>query len=190
MIPIFEQGNGKGIGHGVESFLTRFQKIAFEHIKDGKAKSLAFVFYNFTDQEFKRILKDQGVFAQLDRLSGDTLSIFYLHSGNDNILKKFNATLMDALGVSENAKAPCVVFCKATQDGFTDISIANLESPTLVHGFHELYGVIETYMKDEKSNPEPKYITWVKGSLKFLSIESIKAIVKELVKIDMFGLTS
>lgn len=186
MIPIFEQGAGKGIGHGVESFLTRFQEIAFEHIKNGRAKSLAFIFYNFNDREFKRILKDQGVFAQLDRLSGDNLSVFYLHSGTDRILESFNTTLMDALGVSEKAKAPCVVFCKATQEGFTDISIANLESPNLVHGFHELYGIIETYLKDEKSNLDPKYITWVKGSLKFLSLESIKALVRELLKGGMF----
>ena len=170
----------------MESFLDRFQEIAFQHIEKGRAKSIAFVFYDFNDHEFKRILKDQGVFAQLDRLSGQDLSIFYLHSGSDQRLKSFNATLMTALGVNEKAKTPCVVFCKATPDGFTDISIANLESANLVHGFHELYGVFESYLKDENNAPDPKYVVWLKGSFRFLSLESIKALVRELLKGGMF----
>jgi hypothetical protein len=58
VIPIYEQGTGKGIGHSVESFLERFEEIAISHIADGRAKSLAFVFYDYHDSEFKRILKD------------------------------------------------------------------------------------------------------------------------------------
>lgn len=77
MIPIYEQGSGKGIGHSVESFLARFEEIAISHIDDGRAKSLAFVLYDYHDSEFKQILKDQGVFAQLDRLSGKDLSVLY-----------------------------------------------------------------------------------------------------------------
>lgn len=186
MIPIYEQGSGKGIGHSVESFLARFEEIAISHIDDGRAKSLAFVFYDYHDSEFKKILKDQGVFAQLDRLSGKDLSVFYMHSGSDDILKTFNSVLMNALGVAEIAKTPCVVFCKATPEGFIDISVATLDSPDLVHGFHELYGIIEAYLNNTGEKPKPKYIAWLKGSLKFVSLEGIKALVRELFKGGMF----
>lgn len=186
VIPIYEQGSGKGIGHSVKTFLERFEEIATSHIDDGRAKSLAFVFYDYHDSEFKQILKDQGVFAQLDRLSGNDLSVFYLHSGSDEILRSFNSTLMDALGVAEIAKTPCVVFCKATSEGFKEISVATLDSPDLVHGFHELYGIIEAYLNNHADKPQPKYIGWFKGSLRFVSLEGIKALVRELFKGGMF----
>lgn len=186
MIPIFEQGSGKGIGHSADSFLERFHEIAVDHIEAGRAKALAFVFYDFQDREFKKVLKDQGIFAQLDRLSGNKLSVFYLHSGSDRLLKKFNETLITALGVDEQAKTPCVVFCRTSSDGFTDISVARLHSADLIHGFHELYGVIEAYISGDKFKPEPKYISWVKGSFKFVSLESIKALIRELLKGGMF----
>jgi hypothetical protein len=187
VIPIFEQGSGKGIGHSADSFLKRFHEIAVEHIESGRAKALAFVFYDFQDQYFKRILKDQGVFTQLDRLSGNDLRVFYLHSGSDCLLKKFNATLMNALGVEEQASRPCVVFCKTSAEGFTDISVANLESTDLIHGFHELYGVIESYLEGNNKVTTPKYIAWVKGSFKFVSLEAIKALISELLKLRIFS---
>jgi hypothetical protein len=109
-----------------------------------------------------------------------------MHSGSDEILRTFNSVLMNALGVAEIAKTPCVVFCKATSEGFNDISVATLNSPDLVHGFHELYGIIEAYLNDTGENPQPKYIGWLKGSLKFVSLEGIKALVRELFKGGMF----
>lgn len=186
MIPIFEQGSGKGIGHGGDSFLRRFHEIAVEHIESGRAKSLAFIFYDFHDRDFKSILRDQGVFAQLDRLSGRDLSVFYLHSGSDRLLREFNATLMGTLGVEEQAQTPCVVFCKTSENGFTDVSVANLDSADLIHGFHELYGVIESYLAGADKVAVPRYISWAKGSLRFVSLEAIRALVRELMKVGMF----
>src|SRR6266699_5117226 len=76
MIPIYEQDSGKGIGYGLDSFLKRFEHICQEHVEAGRAKAFAFIFYDFNDQGLRTVLKDQGVFAQLDRLSGKNLSIF------------------------------------------------------------------------------------------------------------------
>ena len=186
MIPIFEQGSGKGIGHGFDSFLDRFEEIATEHYKNNRAKSFAFIFYDFADSDFKSILKDEGVFTKLDRLSGNKLSVFYLHSGSNHSIDKFNSTLVEALGVENEVNTPCVVFCKASDEGFKDISVALLESPDIIHGFQELYEVIESYMCDDESKESPKYIRWVKGPLKFVSLESIKALVREVLKGGVF----
>ncbi|WP_146021813.1 MULTISPECIES: hypothetical protein [unclassified Pseudomonas] len=183
MIPIYEQGSGNGIGHSVKTFLAEFEKIAINHVEKGRAKSIAFIFYDFQDRDFKRVLKSEGVFTQLDRLSGKDLSIFYLHSGNDQVLSSFNSVLLAALG-AEAARKPCVVFCKATQEGLSDISVANLDSADLIHGFHELYGVIESFLNSQ--TPEVKAIGWVASGAKFLSLEVVKELIKALIKAGMF----
>jgi hypothetical protein len=57
MIPIFEQGPGKGMGHSLRSFHERFDKIYREHIHVGRAKAFAFIFYDFTDEHLRRLLR-------------------------------------------------------------------------------------------------------------------------------------
>ena len=90
MIPIFEQGHGEGIGHSFNSFLRHFIVICEDHLENGRAKAFAFILYDFHDEHIKNdILKKQGGFAQLDRLSGNDLSVFYLHSDNKKLLKAF-----------------------------------------------------------------------------------------------------
>ena len=158
MIPMFEQGSGKGIGHGLKSFLERFESIACEHIRSNRVKAFALIFYDFEDYDVRRILKDQGVFAELDRLSRKDLSVFYLHSGSQHSIEKFNSVLLNALGATPEANPPCVVFFKVTDGGFSEISIAQLESTDLIHGFHELYGIIMNYIDTNGKPDNPKYI--------------------------------
>jgi len=115
MFPIFEQNSGRGIGYGLDSFLNRFQAIIIEHFEANGTKSFAFIFYDFENHDIKTILKDQGVFAKLDRLSGNELSVFYLHSGSKHSIERFNSALMDAMGVKNKARPPCVIFCKVSK---------------------------------------------------------------------------
>jgi hypothetical protein len=99
MIPIFEQGRGHGIGHGLESFLERFDEICGEHLEEDRAKSFALILYNFNDWEFRSLLKDQGVFAQVDRLAGRRLSVFYLHGGTQSAVDAFNLHFLKKLEI-------------------------------------------------------------------------------------------
>jgi len=182
MIPIYEQGSGKGIGHGLESFLDRFHAIAQEHVNQNRAKAFAFVFYDFCDNDLKQILKDEGVFVQLDRLAERDLSVFFLHSGSQHSIQKFNSTLQKALGVESETIAPCVVFCKVANDGFTNIIVARLDSADLIHGFTELYAVIEKYKEGLNPPLHLKYLTLAKGSVAFVALETLKAVISELIK--------
>ncbi|MFI7837070.1 hypothetical protein [Pseudomonas asiatica] len=183
MIPIYEQGSGSGIGHSVDTFLAEFEKIAIEHVETGRAKCIAFIIYDFDDRDFKRILKNEGVFARLDRLSGKSLSVFYLHSGSDRVLSNFNSVLLSALG-AEEARKPCVIFCKATPKGLSDIAVSSLDSTDLIHGFHELYGVIESYLQSQ--TPDIKALGWVTKGAKYLSVEAVKELIQALIKAGMF----
>lgn len=179
MYPIFEQGSGNGIGHGLKTFFNRFDYICAEHIKAGKTKAFAFIFYDFTDRALKKILKDHGVFARLDRLSGIDLSIFYLHTGGEHAVKAFNTRFIAELGVEEQALPPCVVFFRVNDAKIEDVEVAQLDNADLIHGFNELYGVIEAYVSARPAaGAESKLLRWVKSSAKFVGLEVFRAALK------------
>lgn len=183
MIPIYEQGTGHGIDHSLSSFLVRFELLCREHIREGRARAFAFIFYDFYDQELRRILRDQGVFAELDRLSGTSLSLFYLHAGRRRTVERFNAGFLKRLGVNSDARLPCVVFFRVKEDKIEDVTIAQLENANLIHGFRELYGVIESYIREDLGEKagEPKYVRLLKSSVKFVSIESFRALLRSVL---------
>lgn len=182
MIPIYEQGKGNGIGHGFDSFSQRFDNICMEHIAEGRARAFAFIFYDFNDSDLRRILKNQGVFAKLDRLSGTQLSIFYLHTGKRAAISDFNKRFLSALGVTENANLPCVVFFNVKDNQVENIEIAQLESANLVHGFHELYSAIECYLASKPVMKEAQKpgLNWVKSSSTFVGLELFRAALKRV----------
>lgn len=176
MFPIFEQGSGKGIGHGLDSFIQRFDKICAEHTATGRASAFAFILYDFTDKALKQILKDQGVFARLDRLSGSDLSIFYLHAGTRRSLEEFNSHFISTLGVDEIPRLPCVIFFRVVNANIRDIEVAQLDSADLIHGFTELYEVIAKYINDQVTHSGgSSIIKWLKSSGKFVSLEAVRA---------------
>ena len=180
MIPIYEQGDGNGIGHSFDSFSQRFDAICKQHLENGRAKAFAFIFYDFTNSDLREILKNKGVFAQLDRLSGAELSIFYLHGRTSSFVKKFNSHFIAALGVTDQVELPCVVFFKVKGEKIEDIEIAQLDSANLIHGFHELYSAVERYLAAVPNEPIPesRALKWLKGGSKFVSLELFRAVLK------------
>jgi hypothetical protein len=185
MIPIYEQGTGKGIGHNLGSFQARFDQICAEHLGKGRAKSFAFIFYDFSDRELRRILVDRGAFAQLDRLAGRELSVFYLHAGTRAAVESFNAHFLLALGVRDRATLPCVVFFRVTGGNIIDVEIAQLDSADLIHGFHELYAAIASYLRAESAVPPSgsRAVRWIKGGTAFLSTEVFRAAITRALEL-------
>jgi len=146
------------------------------------AKAFAFVFYDFNDQELRTVLKDQGVFAQLDRLSGKNLSIFYLHTGKKEAAAKFNRVLLSALEVREKADLPCVVFCRLAEGQLRDIAVAQLDHADLIHGFHELYGVIDRYIASQADKTDGlRSVKWLKSGARFVAEEAFKVALEKLL---------
>jgi hypothetical protein len=185
MIPIYEQGTGRGIGLNFDTFLERFGQICQEHLHSNRAKAFAFIFYDFTDRELKTLLRDQGVFTQLDRLAGSDLSVFFLHSANRaKTVTKFNSSFLSTLGV-ENALLPCVVFFKLKNDQIEDVLVAQLDNANLIHGFHGLYLAIDGYLKaDIAVMPQrSRYIKWLKSGATLISKEVFEAALKAAIDI-------
>jgi len=185
MIPIYEQGKGQGIGHSSRSFTERFEVLCAEHVQQGRARAFAFIFYDFLDRDFRRILKSQGVFAELDRMSDSDLSISYLNAVTKLAVDRFNAEFMRRLGVNEDVQLPCVVFFRVADEKITNVAVAQLESADLIHGFHELYSVIQRYLTEDLAETpieQSKYLRWFRSGLKFISLEAFKAALKHAIQ--------
>lgn len=185
MIPIYEQGDGRGIGHSLESFLERVDEICKEHANQGRARAFAIIFRDARDEDLKRILKDQGAFARLDRLSGDRLSVFFIHTASNKAVKKFNKMISAHMGLV-NPQLPAIAFFRTAvgenaSAGLTDVEVISLDNANLIHGLHELYTHIERYIKDMDT---PKNVNIglqrkALGAGRFVSLEALRAAIRE-----------
>jgi hypothetical protein len=185
MIPIFEQGSGQGIGLDFGPFLKRFDQICQDHLHGQRAKAFAFIFYDFQDHDLKKLLRNQGVFTQLDRLAGSDLSVFFLHSySKKSTIAKFNSDFLSKLQI-ENATLPCVIFFKLKNDEIVDVLVAQLDSADLIHGFHELYQVIDRYVRSDVNDApkQSRYIKWLKSGATFVSKEAFEAALKAAIDV-------
>lgn len=188
MFPIFEQGRGQGIGHAVSSFSERFEEICKEHLADRRARAFAFIFYDFENKAIRKALKDLGVFAKLDRLSGNALSVFYLHSARRAEAEAFNAHFFRVLGIEDQAVPPCIVFFRMQEGKIEGIEVARLEhADQHLHVFGELHHVIESYLAAHLPGPgtppsTPNAIRWFKDGSRFLAVETVRTMLKVIVE--------
>lgn len=182
MIPIYEQGHGQGIGHSYESFLRKFIDICENHLESKRAKSFAFILYDFRNEQIKEILKNQGGFAKLDRLSGNELSVFYIHSDSKPLIKSFNQIFISAFEIEQKVELPFVLFFKVSDGDVEDVKIVELEQDNLMFAFQELYITIKTYIEDSKIFYQPKANKLIDlvGRVKRISVnELIKWVIEK-----------
>jgi hypothetical protein len=190
MIPIFEQGAGRGIGHDLVTFLERFDEICDQKTANGSDKAFGFIFYDFRDETIRQVLSDDGVFARLDRLADENLSVFYLHAGSKEAIRSFNAYFLRALGIKERASLPCMVFFRVHDGKIRDVEVAQLEISNLHIVFHELYVAIERYRSPScvsSSAPPHSTIRWLKDGAQFISLEVFRAALGELLLLFFRG---
>lgn len=179
MIPIYEQGKGQGIGHHVTGFNERFDDICNEHLRSGRAKAFAFIFYDFEDRDFRSLLKDTGFFVKLDRLAGSDLSIFFLHARERRTIDAFNRKFLEVLKVPA-ASLPCITFFRLDEGLVKELQVVPLENASLIHGLDELSTIIRSY-KEGLQNPQtpPLYIRLFRSTAKFIGLETFRALLKE-----------
>ena len=148
MIPIQEQGYKSGIGYSYNRFLKRFISICENHLENKRAKSFAFIFYAFHNQQIRDIFKNQGGFAKLDRLSGNNLSVFYIDSENKHIVNEFNQIFLGAFEIQNEIELPCVIFFKLNEGEVENIQLVELTEPDRMFAFKELFDSIDSYLKN------------------------------------------
>jgi hypothetical protein len=59
-------------------------------------------------------------------------------------------------------------FFKFKDAQISDISIAQLDHADLIHGFQEIYQIIESYIGSTPAGFQPKFIRWTKATGKFI----------------------
>src|SRR5206468_11797470 len=103
------------------------------------------------------------------------------HTGGKRAIDSFNKSFLSRLGIQEETTLPCVVFFKLKHEEIEDIAVAQLDSASLAHGLHELYGVIERYMSEELSDSSPTatYVQRLKAGAKFIALETFRTFLKE-----------
>ena len=80
MIPIYQHDDKGKIGYSFDSFQQKFIKICEEHKKQRRALAFAFILYDFTQPQIRKVLDDRDYWRALDKVSGKTLTIFSFHS--------------------------------------------------------------------------------------------------------------
>jgi len=131
MHPIQMQAGDRGIGMGYEEFVKRFEAICQEHLRDGRAKAFAFVFYDMTNGVVRKALREADGFRLLHDKTGRDITLFYLHDlALDAHWRKFNKTFMETLGVDDQAEPPCMVFFRVHKDNIEDVSIYRIDEKT------------------------------------------------------------
>lgn len=181
MYPVYEIGQEHGLGFSLKQFLKRFEAICENHIDQGRAKAFAFIFNPRTNTSLSRLLNDRDLFVELDRLAGDTLTVFYLQNPNDQYHQAFNRTFLNKLGVEEHAEPPCIVFFRYEKGRVEDVSIVELESYHPVLGFKELYDVIQEYVENGAQTKEHRIGKMIKASGQFLTLEFFRAALKQML---------
>ena len=147
-----------------------------------RAKAFAFILYDFQDIQVKKILRSQGGFAQLDRLSGTDLSVFYLHSGDKRLFKAFNDVFLGAFEIDKiGQRLPLVLFFKIADNEVSSVEVVELEQTNMMFAFKELYEIIENYIarvKNKDVTPLPvktnKLVEFLKSTRKIAIERFIK----------------
>lgn len=183
MIPIFEQGKSQGIGHSLNSMIDRFIEICNQHKSEKRASSFAFLFYNFENSPIRDILKSNGGFAKLDRLSGKYLSVFYLNSDNAETIESFHNVFQKAFEVEDKTKYPFVLLFDVDDDDITNLEVVELEQDNPLFAFEELYGILENKIQNLKNNKSTSFSVSVNKMFALTSKDISKIGVSEFVKL-------
>jgi len=177
LFTVFLQGADRGIGMGYEHFVAEFESICENHVRNGRARAFAFIFYDMTHGPVRNALKSAHGFDILNTTSGKDLTLFYLHSeGLDSYAKKFNRQFLQALGVDRQVSPPCIVFFRANGERIEDIDChhidAETQEPHLV--VEELRRYVMGYIDGMNEQGNFAGLTWIaKGALlSFLKLAS------------------
>lgn len=131
MHPIQMQEGPRGIGMGYGHFIDEFAMICQEHLREGRARAFAFVFYDMTNGVVRRALSEAHGFRILHEKTGRDITLFYLHDrAVEAHWRSFNKEFMAALGIQDQAEAPCMVFFRVHGEHIEDVSIYRIDEQT------------------------------------------------------------
>lgn len=117
---------------GYEQFVGTFESVCREHMREGRARAFAFVFYDMTHGVVREALRQAHGFQRLHEKTGNDVTLFYLHDcAMDAHWRKFNLEFMAALGVGNQTKTPCMIFFRVEDEDIEDVSIYAIDEKSI-----------------------------------------------------------
>jgi hypothetical protein len=138
-----------------------------KHKEDSRALAFAFILYDFKNPEISKILNDRDYWAALNIISGEYLSIFYIHSrknifgldqakdaycekrflypidGDDNLSGSLSM-IKRSLDLDEEVKNPSILFFQVDGTLVCDYFIVELSEEKIEESFLELKDYISS----------------------------------------------
>lgn len=85
-----------------ESFKEYLVDTCRKHKTEGRALAFAFIVYDFDNHTITQILKKEDYWNSLDKISGKTLSVFYINSQESYFQRRQQEIYQDELRQREN----------------------------------------------------------------------------------------
>jgi hypothetical protein len=131
MYTVFLQGADRGVGMGYEHFVAEFERICDIHIRNGRARAFAFIFYDLSHGPILDALQSERGFEILNSLTGKDITLFYLHSeAVPSYSEAFNKKFLKALNIDKQISPPCIVFFRVNEQNIEDVDFRNIDSKT------------------------------------------------------------
>ncbi len=189
MNPIFTTSNAKGLnGYWYDEFVNQFDNICKEHLADKRARKFAFIIFDFHSATHS-VLQTQGVFTDLDRLSGKDITIFYLdgqlneHRNTQNRLFKNLNDLVTGLAEQSIQSIPFILFFdfnKGDVDNFKFYPIRDSEQFILNDLTIAVNKELQSLPKESKKGETSTVLN--------LIIETPKIVYTEFIKLVLNGI--
>lgn len=206
MYPIYIEKVRTGEGITVENFVKTFKEICSTHHKEGRASSFAFIIHDFTNPEITKVLDDKNYFNALDEISGNNLTIFYLHLSDEknkkvqflgkerlvkDLTKEMNDFLVQEFELEREISTPAILFFQIKDKQINDFFFCSVKERTIEKAFLEIENLIKRSVSVIKQiSPEnrenyPEIFTLIKNEID--SIKAIQTFKSRAVKVYNFG---
>ena len=192
MNPIFTTSNDKGLnGYWYDEFVNQFDNICKEHLADKRARKFAFIIFDFHSATHS-VLQNQGVFTDLDRLSGKDITIFYLdgqlnqHRNTQNKLFQNLNDLVTGLADQSIQSIPFILFfdfIEGDVNNFKCYPIRDNEKFILKDLTNAVTNELQSLPKESKKGKTSTVLNFIKETPKIVYTEFIKLVLNGIFEI-------
>ena len=163
MYDLILENNESGDSSKIDKYIL---SVCEKYHKEKRALVFAFIISDLESPHVNKVLRDGDYIDALHSISGDVMTIFYLHSYfvNDLLVKKKNSNVMwlelgvepidaprtiqpkqiaEMLVGEKISKTPSVLFFQVIDNAVSDYFIASLEEENIEGGFIELKKIIK-----------------------------------------------
>ena len=174
MIPIYRFGPDRPEGYSVKSFRSNLIGICEAHREDKRATAFGLILHRSTDPAVSKVLSDRDYWVALDRICGNALSVFAIHSGalpqeywwpsqERADAKSHDQVASDLLAeyFENGVNLPALLFFQVKEERISSFMAVVLKAPSVEECFIELRDVLylcAEAVRDDLGRPDRKSV--------------------------------